>query len=385
MKKFDAIIVGCGVYGSSISYYLASRGVKTLTLEKFALNHPYGSSHGLTRIIRTAYAENPLYVPLVRRARDLWLDLQKQSGFEVIRLVGGLQIGSPNSSLVTGATASAKQHGIDYKLLYPGEIIDRFPVFHPSDDQVGIFEKEAGILFAEQCVRSYVELAQSNGATFHFLEPVLKWRVENDERIVVSTEKDEYEGASIIFTAGGWLGNLLPELELPLSIERQTVFWMNPKMKTDLLSSNKIPIFIIEEEGDSSSSQIFYGTPDVGSGLKVGKHHGGIFVREPDAVTREITKDDERSIRSFLERRIPIANGSVASSTTCIYTNTPDENFLVDTHPEHGNVRFVSACSGHGFKFASVIGKIVAEEILEERGEFDLSSFKLSRFDTQKA
>ncbi|MDH2899540.1 MAG: FAD-dependent oxidoreductase, partial [archaeon] len=192
------------------------------------------------------------------------------------------------------------------------------------------------------------------------------------------------EGASIIFTAGGWLGNLLPELELPLSIERQTVFWMNPKMKTDLLSSNKIPIFIFEEKSDSSSSQIFYGTPDVGSGLKVGKHHGGIIVTEPADIRREITKGDEQAIRSFLERRIPIANGSVASSTTCIYTNTPDGNFLVDTHPKHGNVRFVSACSGHGFKFASVIGKIVAEEILEERGEFDLSSFKLSRFDTQK-
>lgn len=384
MKKFDVIIVGCGVYGSSISYYLASQGVKTLTLEKFAPNHPYGSSHGMTRIIRTAYAEDPLYVPLVRRARDLWFDLQKQSGLEVMRLTGGLQIGSPNGSLVAGATASAKQHGIDYELLYPSEIIDRFPVFRPSDDQVGVLEKNAGILFAEQSVKAYVELAHENGAVFNFLEPLASWKVEDAKRVIVSTGKDEYEGSSIIFAAGSWLGNLLPNIELPLSIERQTVFWMHPKINSDLLTSNKMPIFIFEEKDDPSSGQIFYGTPDVGSGLKVGKHHGGVIFPEPNVVKREITKDDEQSIRSFLERRIPIANGSVASSTTCIYTNTPDGNFIVDTHPEHSNVRFVSACSGHGFKFASIIGKIVAEEILGERSELDLSSFRFSRFATTK-
>jgi sarcosine oxidase len=380
LKQFDAIVVGCGIYGSSISYFLASEGVKILTLESFQLNHPFGSSHGMTRIIRTAYAEDPLYVPLVRKAKELWFELQNQSGSEIIRMTGGLHVGWPESYVIRGAQASARKHGIDYKLLEAKEVETQFPAFHPSPDQVGILEKEAGILFAENCVKAYVNLASESGAEFQFHEPLVKWKVRKAERVTVSTGKEEYEADSIIFASGGWLGKLLEDLRLPLSIERQVVFWMSPKTKTDLLSSNNMPIFIFEENKESQTNDIFYGTPDVGAGLKVGKHHGGTIVRDPKDVKREIATEDERPIRNFLECHIPIANGSMVSSTTCIYTNTPDGNFLIDHHPKHENVKLVSACSGHGFKFAPVIGNIVAEDYLGKKSEFDLSPFKLSRF-----
>ncbi len=377
MKKFDVIVVGCGAHGSSTSYYLASRGLKTLTLERFALNHSNGSSHGKTRIIRTAYAEHPLYVPLVRKALELWFELQELSGEGVIRLTGGLQVGPPEGSLIRGVMASAKEHGIRCEMMTPREIKDRFPVFSLAEDQTGVFEKIAGILFPELCIKAYVELAQERGSIFHFSEPLIKWTHGRNGDFVVTTEKEQYAATSVVFTAGSWLSSLVSDLELPLTIERQTVFWMRAKETTNLLSVEKMPIFIFEE--GLSTSSLFYGTPDVGDGIKVGRHHGGSIADSPEQIVRQVTMRDEAPIRHFLEKRIPIANGDVVSSTTCIYTNTPDRNFIVATHPKYNNLWIVSACSGHGFKFASVLGKTVAQDILGERSELDLSPFKLKR------
>jgi sarcosine oxidase len=384
LKKFDAIVVGCGIYGSSTSYHLASKGLKTLTLEKFMLNHSYGSSHGRTRIIRTAYTESPLYVPIVKRALQLWFELQNLSQESIIRLTGGLQVGPPNGSLIVGASRSAREYEIEHEILPAKEIQDRFPVFSPVEGSVGMYEKDAGVLFAEECVKAYVKLAEEEGGLFTFSEPMVRWAVaEREHGFVVTTAKEEYEANSLILTSGSWTRELVPDLGLPLEIERQTVFWMNPKEPSHFLSADQMPIFIFEESGPGLSSSLFYGTPDVGDGIKAGKHHGGAILQKPDEVKREVTKEDEMSIRAFLEKRIPVANGTVASSTTCIYTNTPDGNFIVDSHPKHKNLWIVSACSGHGFKFASAIGEIIAQEILEEKSQFDLAAFKLNRFTTE--
>ncbi len=378
MQSFDAIIVGCGAYGSSVSYYLTSLGMKTLTIEQFNLNHNLGSSHGKTRIIRTAYAEGPIYVPLVIRARELWFELSKLCGKEVICLTGGLQVGRADGFLINGAETSAKKHGIEYEKLSPSEIKDRFRgVFSPDKDQVGMYEKGAGVLFPERCIEAYVRLAEEKGAVFSFSNPLVKWTYNRSEgNFAVVTAGESYTSRYLVLTAGSWLSKLVPELALPLFVERQNVFWMGAVKDRELLSPNlKMPIFIFEE-----GRELFYGIPDFGDGLKVGKHHGGQLSSKPEDIDRTIRDEDERELRTFLGKRIPSANGDVLASSVCIYTNTPDGNFIVDHHPEYENLWILSACSGHGFKFASSIGKTVADLIAGKGAEFDLAQFSLKRF-----
>ena len=374
MKHFDAIVVGSGAMGSAVTYHLANRGLRTLNLEKFHLNHVNGSSHGKSRIIRTAYHEHSNYVPLVKRAFELWYELQDQSGNDLIRITGGLMFGTPDSELVSGALRSASEHSVQHKLLEAHEITEQFQVFRPSDEEVAILEPNAGILFPERCIKAHTALARNAGAEFHFNEPVLKWQADRDT-IVARTQKETYVADSMIFAAGSWVAELLPDLNLPLQCERQTVFWFKPLQDAELLSAARMPVFIWQQRGGN----YYYGVPDMGEGVKAAEHHAGEFA-SPDSIRREITQEDELPVRGFLKRHIPLAGGEIVSSTTCLYTNSPDGHFLIDFHPNYRNVIIVSACSGHGFKFATVIGELVSDMLLERKTKYDISLFSLSRF-----
>ncbi len=379
MKNFGAIAVGCGAMGSAITYHLAKQGVRTLTLEQFHLNHTNGSSHGKTRIIRTAYYEHPDYVPLMKRASELWHKIQDESGNSLIMTTGGLMFGTPDSELVSGALRSARKHNLLHQLLEAGEVRDRFRVFRPSDHEVAVYEPNAGMLFPERCIDAHVTLARNLGAEFHYNDPLLKWQA-NGDRIVAKTENETYSADSIIFASGSWLTGLLPDLELPLQCERQTVFWFNPLQNPELFSAAKMPIFMWQEKG----GYYFYGVPDTGDGVKTARHHAGEF-GQPDKIRREITEEDQLPVKEFLKRHLPWANGELRSSTTCLYTNSPDGHFVIDFHPKYRNVIIVSACSGHGFKFASVIGEIVSDMLLNGKTEYDISLFNLARFRLSKS
>jgi sarcosine oxidase len=372
MKGFDAIVIGLGGMGSAAAYHLAKRGADIMALEKFQLNHLNGSSHGRTRMIRSIYYEHSSYMPLLKRAYSLWSELQGESGKELLLQTGGLMIGPRDGKLVSNVTGNAEAHNLPYELLSQSEITRRYSVLRLPDDHVGVFDTNAGILFPERCIEAHTTLARKAGAELHFNEPMTKWMMSNG-KVIVKTERNEYTANSLIFTAGGWLTQLVSDIHLPLKTERQSMFWFQPTEHNELFSPRRMPVFLWQKGTDL----FYYSFPDIGDGFKVARHHHG-EITTPDRI-RGIDKEDEFPIRTFLKENIPSANGRILASATCHYTNTPDEHFIMDFHPKHKNLILISPCSGHGFKFSSVIGEIAAELALDGKTNLDTSFFRLTR------
>jgi sarcosine oxidase len=371
-KKWDVIVVGCGIMGASVSYNLAARGLRVLNLERFGVNHKFGSSHGRTRIIRLAYYEDPRYVPLLRRAFQSWREAEARTGKKLLQITGGLMIGRENGELVQGVLKSAKIHGLPHEVLAAAEVAERFQAFTLDDSYTAVFEPNAGILFAEECVRAFVGLGSEAGCEFRFSEQVSGWRA-GPEGVEVRTSNGTQMASKVVFCAGAWNGQLLHDL-VPLRCERQVPLWFSSGGQV-AFSPPKMPVFIMEEE----KGVFYYGTPDVGHGVKVARTHGG-EVSEPDAVRRDITESDVFPVREFISRRMAKLDGPPIASTTCIYSNTPDLNFAVGFHPANPRIVVMSACSGHGFKFASVLGEIGADLVADRRPAFDISFLSLGRF-----
>jgi sarcosine oxidase len=373
-SHYDVIVVGLGAMGSAAAYHLAASGQRVLGLDRFEPPHNLGSSHGLTRIIREAYFEHPLYVPLVQRAYQLWNDLERASGRRLYLQTGGVLIGPSDSALVTGAKRSAAQHNLAHEVLSADELRRRFAVFAPTKDMVAVWEPRAGILFPESAIQIHLELAAKCSAHLQYNESVVAWEPDG-EAVRVVTSSSTYRAGKMIIAAGAWMTTLIPALRLPLTVERQVLFWFEPESQPEQFDPQRCPIHIWEYE----PRRFFYGFPDLGDGAKVAVHHQGQKC-QPDAVRREVAADELKTMRELLRRFLPAANGKLKSAVVCMYTNTPDEHFLLDWHPQHPQVLIASPCSGHGFKFSSVIGEIAATMLNGRRPEFDLSMFRLERF-----
>ncbi len=383
-KPFDMIILGLGAMGSAAAYHLAGRKQRVLGLDCFTPPHTFGSSHGETRIIREAYFEHPLYVPIVQRAYENWAALAREAGQQLFQQTGGLMIGPPEGVLVMGALRSAQLHRLAHELLTAKEIRRRFPAFQPADEMVAVSEPRAGILFPERCVEAHLKMAQHSGAALQFDEPAIKWE-RDGEGVRVITAKGEYVAQRLLIAAGAWVNQLIPELALPLQITRQVLLWFMPHLHPEYFSPQNCPIYIWEHE----PNRLIYGFPDLGEGharrgdvrrgVKVGIHHEGESV-DPDHVRREVGADDVEAMRAILRRVMPAIDTAPHASAVCLYTNTPDANFLIDFHPSHPQVLLASICSGHGFKFSSAMGEILADLLLAGRSRFDLSLFRLGRF-----
>ena len=362
-------IVGLGAMGSAASYHLACRGYSVVGLDRFHPPHAFGSSHGDTRIIREAYFEDPVYVPMVQRAYALWTDVEQRTGMRLYRRTGGAMIGAPDSELVQGALRSAREHGLAHELVDARTIRSRYPGLQSPDGMVGVLEPRAGVLFPERCISAHLDLAREAGATLRFDEPVLRWEA-NAGDVRVHTPHGENRCDYLVVTAGAWTTTLLPDLALPFSVERQVLYWFASRGAPDVLAPERCPVHLWQfDEGG-----FFYGFPDFGNGIKVARHHHGRIVA-PDDVDREVSADEIADIRGLVRRFVPSADGALRKSAVCVYTNTPDGHFWIDRHPAHANVLIVSACSGHGFKFASVIGEIVADRIDGAPPRFELSRF----------
>jgi len=358
--------------GAAASYNLVKRGLRVLNLERFGVNHKFGSSHGKTRIIRLAYYEDMRYVPLLRRAYEGWREVESKSGKKLLQITGGLMVGRASGELVTGVLRSAKAHGLPHEVLSASEAEKRFGAFTLGEEYSAVYEPNAGILSAEECVRAFVGLGSQAGCEFRFSEQVKGWRGGN-EGVQVETSSGTQVAAKLIFCAGAWNGQLLQGL-VPLQCERQVPLWFSSG-GMDIFSPPKMPVFIMEEE----KGVYYYGTPDVGHGVKVARTHGG-EISEPDKVRRDVSEGDVAPVREFISRRLKKLDGAPIASTTCIYSNTPDLNFAVGIHPADRRVVVVSACSGHGFKFASVLGEVAADLATEEKLGFDLSFLSPDRF-----
>jgi sarcosine oxidase len=356
MADYDVIVVGLGAMGSAAAYQLARRGQRVLGLDAFPAGHTFGSSHGETRVIRMAYYEHPNYVPLLRRAYKLWEQSQLEARTELLRLTGGVFIGPADGALVSGSLKSAQLHGLPHTLLDGAEVRKRFPALHARDDEMALYEDQAGVLFPERCIQAHLDLAAAAGAQLKHVEPVKRWRAEASET-VVETDSGRYSAAKLIVTAGAWAGKLLSDLGLPLLPERVPIYWFEPLRNPAQFDLGRMPIWM----WDDAAYGMFYALPHVQwPGGKIGRHHSGEYV-DPDTVDRELRGADEQTVRDFLERHVPDLAGPVASGRVCLYTDTPDEHFIVDIHPRLPNVVYAAGFSGHGFKFATVIGEILAD------------------------
>jgi sarcosine oxidase len=372
-EKFDAVIVGLGAMGSAALYHLASRGVKVLGVDRFATPHIHGSTHGRTRIIREAYYEHPCYVPIVQRAYDLWASLEREAGEQLFVQTGGLMIGPPGGEIFAGALRSATEHGLAHTILEPAEVHARFPGFRVPRESMALHEPRAGLLFPEECVEAHLALAVRAGATIRTGVTVTGWDADHDVRI--ETDAGELRARALILAAGPWLPALVPELELPLEIERQLFHWFEPASHHEWYDTAHSPISLIEYADD----RFFATFPDVGHGVKAGIHHEGAII-DIDDPRAPASQAEGAEMQALLARYLPQAAGRILDRATCVYTNTPDHDFLLDRHPAHPNVIIASPCSGHGFKFSSAIGEILANMVTARETTFDLSPFAVSRF-----
>ncbi len=373
MKTFDVIVTGVGGFGSGAFYHLAKRGVRVLGIEQFGIAHDQGSSHGETRIIRKAYFEHPNYVPLAKRAYELWRELEAETGQELMRLSGVLLAGPPDGQAVSGAKTSASQHGLRLEELTSQEAKTRFPGLDFDEEFSVVYEPDAGYLHVEKCVEAHITEAQKQGGILRMQEMVLDWSSDN-QTVKVRTNRNEYEAAGLVITSGPWALKMLGELVLPLKVLRKPVFWakVNEEFQKTIPSW---PGFLFElPEG------VFYGLPGLdGSSLKLAEHTGGQFVDDPQTATREILPEDERAIAGFIRQCVPAARPVFQNQSVCFYTMTPDAHFIVDRHPRHANVVFGAGFSGHGFKFTSVLGKALAEMILDGSTSLPMDFLTLSR------
>lgn len=354
--SYDVIVVGVGAMGAATCWSLARRGVRVLGLEQFDIPHTQGSSHGYSRMTRTSYYEHPDYVPLLRRANVLWRELEEDSGEKILHLVGGLYVGKPGEGLVPGALRSARQHGLRHELLDRSELARRFPQFEVPDDWCGMLEPEAGFILPELAISSFVTGALRRGAEIHGHEAVHSWHAEASGVRVV-TARQTYRAERMIFTGGAWSSRLVRDLGVELVVTRQVLGWVWPKTPA-AFEAGTLPVWMV----DRLDGTLYYGFPMMtqSPGLKLALH-APMRPTEPDRVDREVTPEDEETFRPCLRRFLPSANGPLLALRTCLYTNSPDGHFIVDRHPQHDRVLVAAGFSGHGFKFASVVGDVLAD------------------------
>ena len=371
---FDVVVIGQGATGSAALYHLARRGARVAGIERFESGHDRGSSHGRTRIIRVGYFEHPSYVPLVRRAYGLWRDLEDASGQSLLHVTGIAEIGPPGGILVQGTLAASRLHDLPHHVLDARELTRRYPAFDLPEDFVAVMQPEGGYLEAEPGVRAHVALAVSAGAQLRANERVAA--VEpRDDGVRVRTDRGTIEAGIAIIAAGPWMNELLPDFVLPLRVTRQPVIWVEPR-RPELFAPERFPVFMLE-----GAEGIHYGLPlHAQDGMKLAKHHYDDIAVDPENFPREVSAAEEAMIRSAIAAYIPAADGKKLSSQTCLYTNTPDGDFIIDRLPAHPQIIIASPCSGHGFKFAPVIGEILADLALRDATEHDISRFRLARF-----
>jgi sarcosine oxidase len=361
--SYDVIVVGLGGMGSAAAYHLAARGSRVLGLERFGPAHNRGSSHGGSRIIRQSYFEDPAYVPLLLRSYELFDALERDSGREVMTVSGGVMIGLPDSRTVSGSRLSAEQWGLPHEMLDATEIRRRFPTLTPRDDEVALYETRAGLVRPEFTVAAHLTLAARAGAELHYEEPVTRWEALPGGGVRVFTEEDVHTADHLVICPGAWAPGLLADLGVPFTVERQVMYWFQPNVGTDPYLPDRHPIYIWEDRNDVQ----IYGFPSIDGpqgGAKVAFFRKGA-VCTPDTIDRTVHPEEVAAMREQLEGTLPSLSGRFLKAATCMYTNTPDEHFVITRHPAHEQVTVACGFSGHGFKFVPVVGEILADLALD--------------------
>lgn len=372
---YDVIVIGAGSMGMSAGYFLSKSGKRTLLLDSFNPPHNRGSHHGDTRIIRYAYAEGEEYVPLVLKAQELWNNLERETGKQLFLQTGVLNVGNEKSDFIQNIISSSKAYSLPLNVMDSSQVKKRWSGISLPNDFIGCFEPTSGVLKCEECMKAYRELAELHGASILTSSKVKEISVNNN-RVTIKTDEHTFYSDTLVVSAGAWSGKLLSMLDLSVPLEpvRKTFAWFDAN--ENMYSYGGFPAFAFE-----TSQGLYYGFPSInGSGLKLGRHDEGQKINpdEPILGFGEL-EEDEANLVQFLNHYMP-SNQQLKYGKTCIYTLTPDEKFIIDLHPKYSNVAIASGFSGHGFKFSSVVGQILAELIIVGKTEQDISPFSINRF-----
>ncbi|QVL29844.1 N-methyl-L-tryptophan oxidase [Telmatocola sphagniphila] len=371
---YDAAIIGLGAMGLATAGELSRRGLKVIGMEQFTIPNDQGSSHGKTRIIRKAYYEHPDYVPLADRAFHLWRDLERESSQSLLLDSHCLSIGPNGSSVVEGVRESCREHHLPIESLSSGQLQQRYPAFQFDSRFEAVAEMDAGILRVEECLIALANSARKMGADLHENETVKSWERVGPQ-ILIQTNRGEYRVKKLILTAGPWSSSVLKKLAIPLKLMRQTTTWLKTGTLPGL-ERGEFPIFLAD-----TPTGCFYGIPSIsGQGLKIAQHYGAPEVNSPEEIEREYSAADAVPVRDFLKSYLPHVNCEIAEGTVCIYTLSPDRHFIIDRYPTDEDVCFAAGFSGHGFKFAPVIGELLADLVEAKDFRFKTDLFQLARF-----
>jgi len=374
VPTYDAIVVGAsGGAGSAAAYHLAKRGARVLGLDRYAPGHDLGSSHGKTRVIRMAYFEHPDYVPLLRRAYELWHELEQASARTLLHEIGLVEIGAPDGEVVPGVLASAFIHGLKVEQMAGLDAMRRFPGLRVPEGLDVVYEPSGGYLDVEDCVIAHARGAEQKGATLRTNEEVTGWKAGSD--VAVTTNKGVYHAAKLVLAPGAWAATLLSNLGVRFTTIRKTMWWFETPRPEHTVEGG-CPVFLYELPGQG----VFYGTPSVAnSGIKVAEHTGGRVVPDPRGDDRHEEPAERARVEAFARTHLPGVTTRALAHAVCFYPMSPDDHFLIGAHPEHAQVAFAAGLSGHGFKFTSVLGEALADLVLDGRARVHIDFLSWNR------
>lgn len=370
-ERYDVVVVGVGGMGSAALYHLARRGKRVLGLERFDVPNELGSSHGITRIIRLAYFEHSSYVPLVRRAYELWQELETEAGERLLHVTGVVE-GGPR--IFEGALRSCLEHDLPHEVLTGAEVAHRFPAYRLPPELQLLYQPDGGFVLPERCIVAHVNGALAHGAVVRTHERVLTWDA-GESGVRVQTDRGVVEAEKLVLTAGAYSQEVARLPPGSVTAQRQVLAWLQP-LKPDLFAPDRLPVFnVLLEEGH------LYGFPVHGvPGFKVGFYDLDGERGDPDAISHEVTPEDEVPLRRFVERYFPDGAGPTLTLKSCLFELSPDEHFLIDRHPESEAAVVGAGFSGHGFKFCSVVGEILADLALDGDTRHDIEFLRFARF-----
>jgi sarcosine oxidase len=374
MSSFDIAVIGLGAMGSASIYAAAKRGLRVLGLERYEPGHLRSSSFGESRLIRLAYFEDPSYVPLVQEAYERWRDLEAVTGENVLTITGAIEAGFSGAPLVVESWRSSIEHNLRSERLTAREANARFPAFALPEDWEVIFQPDAGALLPEKAIRLFVAGAKAHGAIVRLSTRVVAVEPVGERVQIVLEGGERIEAGSAVISVGAWISDLLPDVAKDLRLTRQPLMWFQP-LNPALVRADRMPAFLFQTRAD-----LIYGLPDVcGTGVKAASHQSGGPLPSAEQSRSVVSRAEVEHLQGMLRCYVPAAAGALVHSSVCIYTRSPDGHFLVGLHPKAPQLVIASPCSGHGFKFASVMGEILADLAIDRKTERRISLFNVER------
>lgn len=373
-KHYDIVVLGVGAMGSATLYSLAKRGYHVCGIEQFGIAHDKGSAHGETRLIRKAYFEHPNYVSLLNNAYDEWEELNERTGLKLFEQNGLLIAGKSDSIVINGVKTCYSQHDLPHEILDVAEAQKRWPDINLPEATEVYYDPIAGYLHVEKCVSEFCRLAVDEGATLFNDEKVIEWEADSNSPVMVTTDNRTLSADRLIITCGAWASEVLQSLDLNLEIWRKLLFWHDAP-DLDPFRPGQFPSFFVETDEYG-----FYGFPALSSaGVKIAEHYGKELVSHPEKINRRVNAGEESAVSDFVSQTFPKLRANPNKSVVCMYTISPDENFIIDRHPENENVVFGAGFSGHGFKFAPVVGNILADLAIDGSTDYPIDFLRLER------